>query len=42
MVAKYGDIVNPDVAGGKGVWADADSSSNEKAKKIPGYYFQIS
>ncbi len=33
MIAKYGDIVDPDKAGGKGVWADADSSSNEKAKK---------
>lgn len=33
MIKKYGDIVNPDIAGGKGVWADADSSSNEKAKK---------
>jgi ABC-type sugar transport system substrate-binding protein len=33
LIAKYGDAVNPDIAGGKGVWADADSSSNEKAKK---------
>ena len=32
MIKKYGDIVNPDIAGGKGVWADADPSSNEKAK----------
>lgn len=32
MVAKYGDDLNPDIEGGKGVWAVVDSSSTEKAK----------
>ncbi len=33
MVKKYGDIVDPEKTGSKGVWAVADSSSTEKAKK---------
>ncbi len=32
FVKKYGDALNPDKAGGKGVWAVVDSSSTEKAK----------
>ena len=33
MVKKYGDIANPDKKDQKGVWAQVDSSSTEKAKK---------
>lgn len=33
MVKKYGDIADPEKKDGKGVWAQIDSSSTEKAKK---------
>jgi len=32
MIKKYGDALDPDKEGGKGVWASVDSSSTEKSK----------